>query len=89
MARIARFWFIAMVAAVAVVGGMLIAPVEEAVAVDPGDRVAPALESRRPEAPAPKAPTGEFLVPESSTAAEEAPVEDPAKPAVGPVNRQV
>ncbi|WP_309065447.1 PA14 domain-containing protein [Microbacterium sp.] len=86
MARIARFWLLAMVAAVAVVGGLLIAPYEEAVAVEPAARVAPALESQEADAIEPQVPAGDFApAPAEATPAPAA--SEPGKPSVGSVNR--
>ncbi|WP_309082588.1 hypothetical protein [Microbacterium sp.] len=88
MARIARFWLLAMVAAVAVVGGLLIAPYEEAVAAEPAVSVAPALESQKADAIEPQVPAGDFAPSPSEATPSPVPAEsESSTPAAGPVNR--
>lgn len=66
MARVSRFWLLAMFTAVAVVIGGLTLPQAEAVAADPDSQVAPALDSQPSVVAKPKVPAGEFAPPTSS-----------------------
>ena len=65
MARVSRFWLLAMFTAVAVVIGGLTLPQAEAVAADPDSQVAPALDSQPSVVATPKVPAGDFAPPTS------------------------
>lgn len=87
MMRVARFWLLAMVTAVVMVSGILIAPAEEAIAADPAPTAAPALDSQPTDSSDPKVPAGEFLDPQPVPVAETPTEEEPVAPDVEEVNR--